>query len=156
MYCDITSKSTQQYLRIGSSDILPPNLWDFFPARSHEFGSCLVTNSSAMEALGSPSISWALMGGGYAFQIPKTSVSRQPVQRHYGSLTGNPFYCFRISLKIFNRLCIFLSVFLFGFVFLASLHVMKSRKNNMNITTTCKPFEQTHLFCRFFFFFFFF
>ena len=55
---------------------LPPNLWDFYPTRSHESGSCLVTSSSAMEALGSPSISRAPMGGGHAFRIPKTSVCR--------------------------------------------------------------------------------
>ena len=36
-----------------------------------------------MEALGSPSISRAPMGGGHAFQIPKTSVCRWQVQRQY-------------------------------------------------------------------------
>ena len=30
--------------------------WVFYPTLSHEFGFCLVTGSSAMEALGSPSI----------------------------------------------------------------------------------------------------
>ena len=61
MNCDIMSKST--IFRKPSSETLPPKLWDFYSTRSHEFGSCLVTNSSAMEALGSPSISRAPMGG---------------------------------------------------------------------------------------------
>ena len=60
----------------SSLETLPLNLWDFYPTRSHEFGSCLVTSSSAMEALGSPSISRAPMGGGNAFRKPKTSVCR--------------------------------------------------------------------------------
>ena len=42
-----------------------------YRTRSHEFGSCLVTSSSAMEALGSSSISWAPMGGGHAFRYRK-------------------------------------------------------------------------------------
>ena len=60
----------QQYF--SSSETLPPNLWDFYPTRSREFGCCLVTSSSAMEALCSPSST----GGGHAFQKPKTSVCR--------------------------------------------------------------------------------
>ena len=36
-----------------------------------------------MEALGSPSISQAQMGGGHAFRIPKTSVCRWQVQLQY-------------------------------------------------------------------------
>ena len=52
MNCNIMSKSTI----FSSLETLPPNLWDFYPTRSNEFGSCLVTGSSVMEALGSPSI----------------------------------------------------------------------------------------------------
>ena len=53
--------ASQQYF--SSSETMPPNLWDFYLTWSHEFGSCLVTSSSAMEALGKPSISQALMDG---------------------------------------------------------------------------------------------
>ena len=64
----------QQYF--SSLETLPQILWEFYPTRSHEFGSCLVTSSSAMEALGSQSLSRAPMGGGNASRIPNTSVCR--------------------------------------------------------------------------------
>ena len=55
-----------------------------FTRRDHtNTWSCLVTSSSAMEALGSPSILRAPMGGDHAFRIPKTSVCRWQVQRQY-------------------------------------------------------------------------
>ena len=38
--------------------ILPPDLWDFYPTRSHDEGN------SALETIGSPTTSLAPMGGG--------------------------------------------------------------------------------------------
>ena len=55
MNCDISP--SQQYF--SSSETLPQNVWDFYPTRSHDFGPCLVSSRSAIEALGSPSISRA-------------------------------------------------------------------------------------------------
>ena len=46
-------------------NILPLNLWDFYPTWSNdELKSCIVTSSSATEVQGSPSTSCAPMGGG--------------------------------------------------------------------------------------------
>ena len=104
--------------------------------RSHEFRSCLITSSSATEALGSPSISRDPMGGGHAFRTPKTSVYRWQVQRQYTFVC-----CFRIFLKriltirAFLFLFRFFFFFFFFFFFLASLHIMKSRKKK-NIKNT--------------------
>ena len=107
---------------------------------SHEFRSCLVTSSSAMEALGSPSISRVPMGGGHAFRIPKTNVCQWQVQRQYTIVhyrevhfTASGFF-----LKIFYRLCVFVFVsfwsffFFFFFFFFASLNFMKCRKKNQH------------------------
>ena len=71
-----------------------------------------------MEALGSPSIWRDPMGGGHAFQIPKTSVCRLQVQRPY-------------TFVIFDCLCIFVFVsfwFCFSFLFFASLHITRKTK----------------------------
>ena len=89
-----------------------------------------------MEALGSPSISQAPVGGGHAFRIPKTSVCRWQVQRQY-TLVRLPEIHFTVSglfLKNFDCLCVFVFVSFwscFSFSF-ASLHIMKSRKNIKN------------------------
>ena len=140
----LTSESTtwialshprKQYF--SSSETLPSNLWGFYPTQSHELGSCLVTSSSAMEALGSPST---------------TTI-------HYRLLTRYPFHCFRIFPKDFWPFVPFTFVSLFSFsfffvyFFFASLHVMKSRKkqqhkNNNNF----KQVERTHYCVEFFFF----
>ena len=116
----------------SSLETLPPNLWDFYPTRSHKLGSCLVTSSSAMGALGSPSISRAPMGGGYAFRILITSKCRWQVQRQYAfvRLPEIHFTTSGFFLKFFNRLCVF-SFFLF-----CGLHIMKSRKKPKQQTTT--------------------
>ena len=117
--------------------------------RSHEFGSCLVTSSSAMEALGSPSISWAPMGGGHAFRIPKTSVCRWQVQRQYTSVPLREIHFVRFCLCFFLFLFFFLYFFFF---FFASLHNMKSRKKTtLQITTTYEPVENNTLLCRSFY-----
>ena len=107
----------QQYF--SSLETLPQNLWDFYPTRWHELGSCLITSSSAMEALGSPSISWAPMGGGHAYRILKTSVCQWQVKRQYTfvRLSENHFifsqdfwlfvHFFHFCLCFFLILCFF-------------------------------------------------
>ena len=133
---------SQQYF--SSLETLPPNLWDFYPTRSHEFGSFLISSSSAMEALGSPSISRAPMGGGRAFRIPRTSVCRCQVKRYYRSLTWNQFYCFRIFPKDFwpfVRFChcfflVFFFFFFFSFFFCESTPYEKQKHKHNNILQT--------------------
>ena len=64
---------------------------------------------------------------------------------HYRSLK----YCFRIFPKDFDRLCIVFFVSFWSFFFFASLHIVKSRKKSIKITTIYliyKPVEQTY-FC---------
>ena len=149
----ITSKSTifQQFRDIASKFV------GHLPTRSHEFGSCLVTSSSAMEALGSPSISQAPTGKGHAFRIPKTSECRWQVQQYtFMRLTEIHFTASGFFLKIFDCLCI-LSLFLFGLVFLffASLHIMKSRKKekkkNIENNNSLRTGRTNTLMCRSFY-----
>ena len=123
----------QQYF--SSLETLPPNLWDFYPTRLHEFGSCLVTCSSAIEVLGSPSISWAPMGGDHALRLPKTGVCRWQVQRQY-TIVRLPEIHYTASgffLKIFDRLCVFVLVSFWSFF--CESHIMKSRKKKNNKKT---------------------
>ena len=108
-----------------------------------------------MEALGSPSISRAPMGGGHAFRIPKTSVCLWQVQQQY-TIVRLPEIHFTASgffLKIFDRLCacIFVS---FWSCFFAKLKQKKhekqkkqQHKNNNNSLTG----RTNTLFCRFVF-----
>ena len=42
--------------------ILPPDLWDFYPTRSHDKQA--LPKASALETIGSPTTSLAPMGGG--------------------------------------------------------------------------------------------
>ena len=72
-----------------------------------------------MEALGSPSISRASMGGDHAFRMPKTSVCRWQVQRQYTFVRLPEIHvtAYGFFLKIFD--CAFLSLFLFGLVFIS-------------------------------------
>ena len=86
-----------------------------------------------MEALGSPSVLQALMGGGHAFRIPKTSVSQWQVQRQY-TLVCLPEIHFTASgffLQIFFCLCIFVFVSFwscFSFFFCESTYYEKQEK----------------------------
>ena len=91
-----------------------------------------------MEALSSPSISRAPMGGGHDFRIPKTIACRWQVQRQY-TIVRLPEIHFTPSgffLKIFDHLCVFcLCLFLafFFFFFCESSHYEKANnKKNKN------------------------
>ena len=103
-----------------------------------------------MEALGGQSISRASMGGGHAFRLPKTSVCRWQVRRHYRSLLKS-ILLLQDFPKDFWPFVRFLSLFLFDLVLSESAHYekqkqkkKKKKKKNMKITTIYKPFEQAH------------
>ena len=109
-----------------------------------------------MEALGSPSILRAPMGGGHSFRIPKTSVCRWQVQRQctFVRLPEIYFTASGFFLQIFDCLCVFVFVYFwscFSFFF-ASLHIMKSRKKKkktLKITTIYEPVEKHILVSKF-------
>ena len=133
-----------------------------------------------MEALGSPSISRAPMGGGHAFRIPKTIVCRRQVQRQYiivhltelqftasgffpqDFLSVPPYNFVSFSFwSFFLFFFFFFFFFLFFFSIFASLHVMKNReKKNIKVTIIIyhvyKPSNEHYCVDVFFFFFFFF
>ena len=120
-------RPSQQYF--SSLETLPPNSWDFYPTRSHDFGSCLVTISSALEALGAHrGPRWA---GAMLFENRKLV---------YAGNRYNDIHCFRIFPKDFWSFMRFfgLCFFFFFFFFFASLHIMKSRKKQKNKKQTNK------------------
>ena len=92
-----------------------------------------------MEALGSPSISRAPMGGDHAFRKLVYAGNRHN-DIHYRSLLEIHFTPSGFFLKTFDRLCVFVFVsfffcFFFFFFFFLSLHIMKSgKRNNIKIT----------------------
>ena len=104
-----------------------------------------------MEALGSPSISRAPMGGGHAFR-KLLYVGNRHNDIHYRSLPEIHFTASGFFLKTFDRLCVFVFVsFFFFLVFCESTHYekkkKKKKKKNIKITTIYmiyKPVEQTH------------
>ena len=102
-------------------------MWDFYPTQSHGFGSCLVTSSSAMEALGSPSISQAPMGGGHAFRKLVYAGNRHN-DIHYLSLPEIQFTASGFFLKTFDCLCVIVFVSFWSFFFCESTHYEKQKK----------------------------
>ena len=108
------------------------------------------TSSSAMEALGSPSLLRAPMGGGHAFRILKTSVCRWKVQRQYTFvlLQETHFTASEFFLKIFDCVCVFVFVSFwscFSFCFCESTYYEKQGGGGeIKITTIYEPVEQIH------------
>ena len=82
-----------------------------------------------MEALGSPSISRAPMGGDHAFRKLVYAGNRHN-DIHYRSLLEIHFTPSGFFLKTFDRLCVFVfvSFFLFFFFFFESTHYEKRKK----------------------------
>ena len=75
-----------------------------------------------MEALGSPSISWAPIGGGHAFRKLVYAGNRHN-DIHYCLLPEIHFTASGFFLKTWDHLCAFLSLFLFGPFFFFFLRV---------------------------------
>ena len=93
-----------------------------------------------MEALGSPSISRAPMGGGGGHAFRKlVYAGNKHNDIHYRSLPETHFTGSGFFLRTFDRLCVFVFVSLWSFF--ANLHIMKSRKTKQNKkrTKTKKP-----------------
>ena len=161
---------SKQYF--SSSETFPPNLWDFYPTRSHEFGSCLVTSSSAMEALAlfcGPRWAGAMLSKYRKLVYGGDRYNDNTLSFTY--LKSNLLHASGFFIKIFDRFChitvffffffFFFFLFFFFFFLCESTRYEKQKKNiiiiKIKITTVIyKPVERTHYCVESFFFFFFF
>ena len=110
-----------------------------------------------MDALGSPSISRAPMGGAYAYRTPKSNVCRWQVERQYDivRLPEIHFTAPRFLLKIFDRLCVLFFSILFFFLFFLRIYTLwqadnkkqkkkKKKKKNTKKQKTKKKKKKKH------------